>query len=227
QSEVRSGRPNGKAKCKAALQEELGLPVSADVLLIGTISRLTDQKGFDLIEQAAGELLRENVQLCILGTGDERYETFVRELAREHPRRAAVSVGFDEALAHRIEAGCDAYLMPSRYEPCGLNQMYSQIYGTVPIVRAVGGLADSVVDATPETISDGTASGFSFREYQPAALVEAVARAAATFRDRDTWRKLMLAGMQKDWSWRRSAGEYLNVYRQAIERKGRKEAESI
>lgn len=206
----------GKSICKQALQTELGLPVRSDVPLFGMISRMADQKGFDLIAQAAADILAHDVQLCFLGTGERRYEDLLRSLAERHPDRIAATIGFDEGLAHRIEAGCDAYLMPSRYEPCGLNQLYSLIYGTVPVVRAVGGLADSVVDVDEAHLAAGTANGFSFREATGAALAHAVGRAAAAYRDRGTWRQLVATGMAQDWSWTRSARRYVEIYESAL-----------
>ncbi len=139
----------GKRACKRALQSEFGLPTADDVPLFAMVTRLTDQKGLDLVAQAADRLSSKDVQLCVLGSGDAKYEGWLTELAKNLPEKVAVRIGFDDAMAHRIEAGADLFLMPSRFEPCGLNQMYSLIYGTVPIVRATGGLADSVVDANP------------------------------------------------------------------------------
>ncbi len=210
---------DGKAACKAHLQEAMGLPVKSDVPLIGMISRMADQKGLDIIAECIDEILAHELQMCFLGTGDPRYEDMLRALAEKHPEQVAVSVAFDEKLAHEIEAGADMFLMPSRFEPCGLNQMYSLLYGTVPIVRAVGGLADSVVDADEQSLADGTANGFSFREYSPQALAETIARAVDMFGDRRRWKKLIDAGMQRDWSWKRSAREYLDVYDRALSKR--------
>jgi starch synthase len=203
---------SGKAACKAALQQELGLPVRADVPLVGMISRLADQKGIDLVVAALPELLAREVQLAVLGTGSPAYEDAFRRAALDRPDRLAAHIGFDEALAHRIEAGADAFLMPSRYEPCGLNQMYSLRYGTLPIVRAVGGLEDTVDDF------DGWlhGTGFKFRDYTPAALLLGVRRALDTFRDHRAWRALMLRGMAQDFSWDRSARSYEALYRTLV-----------
>ena len=218
--DILSGRPHGKQECKADLQRRAGLPERSDALLIGMISRMTDQKGFDLLAECGGDLVRHDLQLCFLGTGEGRYETLVRELAAQHPERVAARVGFDEELAHRIEAGADAFLMPSQYEPCGLNQMYSQLYGTLPIVRRVGGLADTVVDATPESIAAGEATGFCFDRHDAADLVATVARAVRLFADKSSWTRMMAAGMRQDWSWDRSASRYVEVYEEALARRG-------
>jgi len=209
----------GKADCKAALQREMGLPVRKNVPLFGMISRMTPQKGFDLLSECADELLRGDIQLAFLGTGEKKYEQFCTELSSRYPERVAAVIDFDEELAHRIEGGADVYLMPSQFEPCGLNQMYSLRYGAVPVVRAVGGLADSVVDTTPETLAAQTATGFQFKDYTPEALTKRVARAAETFHDRTTWKQLAQTGMREDVSWNRSAAEYEDVYQRARSRK--------
>jgi starch synthase len=186
-------------------------------MLLGMVSRLTDQKGLDLIVSRADELLNADVQMVFLGTGDRYFEDALRSLQARHPGRVAVRIGFDEGLAHRIEAGCDAYLMPSRFEPCGLNQQYSLIYGTPPIVHATGGLADSVVDATEENLEKGTATGFVFEDYNSDAYLDAVWRAVGMyFHHRELWNRVAQAGMQRDSSWRASALEYLKVYERAI-----------
>jgi starch synthase len=200
---------SGKARCKAALQAELGLPARPDVPLLGVVSRLTEQKGMDLIAAALPAITARELQVAVLGSGEPIYQEALRRAAREHPGRVAVRIGFDEPLAHRIEAGADLFLMPSRFEPCGLNQMYSLRYGTVPVVRAVGGLADTVEDY--DGWSRGT--GFRFTEYAPHALVTAVRRALDVFRDRRAWRGLVARGMAEDNSWERSAGRYEALYR--------------
>jgi starch synthase len=219
-----SGRPHGKAVCKADLQRRVGLPERGDALLVGMISRMTDQKGFDLLAACGEDLLRNDLQLCFLGTGEARYEKHVRDLAVRHRDRVAATIGFNEELAHRIEAGADAFLMPSQYEPCGLNQMYSELYGTVPIVRRVGGLADTVVDATSENIAAGTATGFCFERHHPAELAATVARAARMFGDKQSWKKVAIAGMRQDWSWNCSARQYVEVYERALARRGAEKA---
>lgn len=207
----------GKPRCKEFLQSRMGLPVRREVPLLGMVSRMTDQKGFDLITEAAERLLSRDVQLAFLGTGDPHYEGQIRHLAGKYPNKVAVQVGFDESLAHQIEGGADAFLMPSRFEPCGLNQMYSLRYGTVPIVRKVGGLADSVVNLEPAQESLSSATGFVFVDYNRDALAGTIERALATYQQPDIWKQLVRNGMSGDWSWNRSAQEYLNVYEAAIE----------
>jgi starch synthase len=202
----------GKAACKLHLQKLSGLPIRTDVPLFGMISRMSEQKGIDLILKCTEEMLAEDVQLCFLGTGDQKYEQALEDLAKQYPQNVSVTIGFNETLAHRIEAGSDAYLMPSRYEPCGLNQMYSLIYGTVPVVRSIGGLADSVIDATPENLQTGTANGFCFKDYGKNAFVETFRRAVHMFAERKNWSQLVQTGMNQDWSWRKSATEYEKVY---------------
>jgi starch synthase len=201
---------SGKAASKAALQRELGLPVRPDVPVVGIVGRLVDQKGYDLVAASLHEILGHDLQVAVLGSGEAAYEEAFRRAARERPDRMAVQVGFDEGLAHRIEGGADVFLMPSRYEPCGLNQMYSLRYGTVPVVRAVGGLDDTVEDF------DGwrRGTGFKFKEYAPQALLLALRRALDAYRDRQAWRGLVERGMAQDNSWARSAERYEALYRQ-------------
>jgi starch synthase len=208
----------GKAACKRALQQELGLPVRPEVPLFGFIGRLADQKGFDLIESVVGQWSDTvDVQWAFLGTGDLKYHRLMESVHQRHPDRVAAQLTFSEALAHRIEAGADMFLMPSRYEPCGLNQLYSLKYGTVPIVRATGGLADTITDVNDETLASGTATGFSFNDYTGQALSQTLHRAVATFRDKpDVWKQLVTTGMKQDWSWSRSARQYVDLYRQAV-----------
>ena len=203
-----------KAANKAALQKATGLP-RANVPLFGLVGRLVEQKGIDLVLEAWPRLLDTPAQLVVLGTGERAYETALAQLAARHPDRVAVKIGYDEALAHRIEAGADIFLMPSRFEPCGLNQMYSLRYGTVPIVRRVGGLADTVVDA-PTDAHDATATGFVFDAPTPDALHQTVQRALILFRDRRAWQRLAVNGMRQDFSWARSADAYVALYRQAM-----------
>mgnify|MGYP002526085338 CR=1 FL=1 len=212
-----SDMTRAKGACKSDLQKRQGLPVREDVPLFGMISRLTDQKGLDLTVDCFDQAMELDLQMTFLGTGDARYEDFLSDAARRHPEKIATTIGFDDALARRIEAGADIFLMPSRYEPCGLNQMYSQMYGTVPIVRRVGGLADSVVDASGENLQAGTATGFCFDNYESDALLEQIQRAVRSYADRSEWMKLVQTGMQQDWSWKRSAAEYLTVYDRARE----------
>jgi starch synthase len=206
----------GKSLCKRQLQEQCGLALRGDVPLFGMISRMTDQKGFDLIAAKADDILQGDVQMVFLGTGEKRYEDLVRTLAGRYPGKAAAVIGFDERLAHRIEAGADIYLMPSRFEPCGLNQQYSLLYGTAPIVHAVGGLADSVVDASGTNLARGVANGFRFERYDAELFAEQVFRAVTLYHDKPTWGRLVCAGMSRDWSWNRGAAEYVDVYRRAM-----------
>ena len=198
----------GKRACKEALQREVGLPVRADVPVVAVVSRLVEQKGIDLVLAALPELLRRELQLVVLGTGRHDWEGALARAAREHPHRLAVRLGFDEPLAHRIEAGADVFLMPSRYEPCGLNQLYSLRYGTVPVVREVGGLADTVEDF------DGwrRGTGFRFRDQEPKAMLVALWRALELRRDRRAWHAMVRRGMAQDFSWGRSAARYEELY---------------
>jgi starch synthase len=205
---------SGKAICKRELQKIMGLPVDACVPLIGVVSRLVSQKGFDLIEAVAEELLAKPLQLAILGSGDYRYEELLRSIAARYPEKAAVRIAFDDAIAHRIEAGADMFLMPSRYEPCGLNQLYSLKYGTIPIVRATGGLKDSVQEFDPSTV-EGT--GFVFETYAGSDLLDAVSRALAVFENSEQWRVLMGNAMAADYSWSRSATEYCALYKNLLQ----------
>ena len=207
----------GKALCKLALQKRQRLPERHD-LLIGMIQRLVEQKGIDIFVEALEGLMSLPVQIVVLGTGDPKYHEALSALAKRFPRRLSVSLAFDNALAHQIEAGADAFLMPSRFEPCGLNQLYSLRYGTVPIVKNVGGLADTVVDLTPGTQAENAATGFVFEEHSARALLEAVRRAATAFRDHALWLQLMRVGMQQDVSWTRSAAAYVNIYERACGR---------
>ncbi len=200
----------GKRTCKAELQRELGLPVRADVPLSGSISRLTDQKGFDLILEALPTLLADDVQYVVLGSGDPQLESALRALAAAHPKKLAARIGYDEPLAHRIEAGCDLYVMPSRFEPCGLNQMYSLRYGTPPIVRATGGLDDTIVDFDARSRS-GT--GFKFEPYEAGALVACWRRALAAYRNADDFSSLIKRAMAQDFGWPRAAEAYSQLYR--------------
>jgi starch synthase len=202
--------PSGKAVCKADLQAAMGLPVDPKLPLIGIVSRLADQKGFDLIAEIAAQLLRKRVQVVVLGSGDARYQNLLPELAARFPKHLAVRIAFDNTLAHKIEAGSDMFLMPSRYEPCGLNQIYSLRYGTIPIVRATGGLQDTIVDFAPRR---GRGTGFKFSEYSSAALLSCIERALRTYRTPEAWRTLMRNAMQADFSWDRSAEAYINLYR--------------
>jgi len=200
----------GKATCKADLQTTVGLPVEADVPLIGIVSRLADQKGFDLLAQIAPNLLRKRLQIVVLGSGDATHQERFQELAQHSKKHLAVRIAFDNALAHKIEAGSDMFLMPSRYEPCGLNQIYSLRYGTIPIVRATGGLEDTIIDFDP-TSTRGT--GFKFTDYAPEALLACIERALHAYKQPALWRPLIRNAMQADFSWDRSAEAYVGLYR--------------
>jgi starch synthase len=203
-----------KDAAKRALIELLcpGIPFEQlERPLVGIVSRLVDQKGFDLLEELV-PILPSYGSFAVLGTGDARYEKMLRDLALAYPGRFAVKIGFDEALAHLIEGAADIFLMPSYFEPCGLNQMYSMRYGTVPVVRATGGLDDTVTDYTDAA---DTSTGFKFRPYTAAALLEAMERAKAVFANPNHWKRLQVAGMRQDFSWDRSAREYVKLYESA------------
>lgn len=209
---------SGKRVCKRVLLERMGLPVGDNMLerpLIGLVSRLVEQKGLDLIEAAADALMAQDATWVFVGSGDPRHERALRELALRHPTRVAAHIGFDDGLAHLVEAGADIFLMPSKFEPCGLNQMYSLRYGTVPIVHAVGGLDDTI---QPHTSRAQHATGFKFTEATPDALVRTVRQALRLYQSPDAWRRLMLNGMAADHSWQTSAREYVRVYKRARQR---------
>ena len=206
---------SGKAACKRALLEASGLPPRDRVPVIGIISRLAAQKGFDILGIALDSIMELDVQMVVLGTGHQKYHDLFRAAAARHPEQLAVNLTFSNSLAHQIEAGSDLFLMPSRYEPCGLNQLYSLKYGTVPVVRAVGGLADTVVDCTPEALDAGVATGFVFEKHNPDALLRTVERAVDCYRRPADWGRLIRAGMDQDWSWARSAREYVALYERA------------
>jgi starch synthase len=206
-------RMEGKAANKHALQERMGLSPKADVPLLGMVGRLTHQKGVDLVLEIAEALVKQSLQLAILGTGEKTYQGGVARLATEHPGQVGAVIDYDEALAHLVEAGSDIFLMPSRYEPCGLNQMYSMLYGTPPVVRRTGGLADSVVDAMPSSLANGTATGFVFDAPEGPELLACVLRALRLFRDRKAWSRLQRNGMRRDFSWKTSAQHYRDLYR--------------
>jgi starch synthase len=209
----------GKAACKAALQREMGLPVAADPPLVAMIGRLAEQKGFDLIGKVIAEWAPTSiVQWVILGTGEPQYHRLSSELAQAHPDKVAVRLGFSDELAHRIEAGADIFLMPSRYEPCGLNQLYSLKYGTVPVVHATGGLADTITNLSEESLTAGKANGFSFDHYNTTALADALDRACKTFANKPVWEQLVRTGMRQDWSWNHSAREYDMLYKHTLAR---------
>jgi starch synthase len=199
----------GKAVNKLALQRRMGLRVDEELPLLGMVSRFTHQKGSDLVAAAAEELTAMPAQMALLGTGERAHEEALRALAAQHPGRIAVEVGFDEELAHAIEAGCDLFLMPSRFEPCGLNQMYSQRYGTPPVAHATGGLIDTIVDG---------ATGFLFEPAEASALIAAVRRALAAYGDAARWTRIQRAGMSRDFSWSAAARRYADLYGQLARR---------
>lgn len=207
---------SGKNKNKKHLLKLSGLPVTRkEIPLIGMISRLADQKGFDLLAEIKDELMKLNLKFVILGTGEKKYHELLSDLEEKYPKKLKVNLTFDNKLAHLIEAGADMFLMPSRYEPCGLNQLYSLKYGTVPIVRETGGLADTIQDYNLET-EQGT--GFVFKDYDSEELLTAVKRALDAYQDREKWKKLMLSGMHKDFSWEASARKYVQLYNKALDK---------
>jgi starch synthase len=203
---------------KAALQAEVGLQVQPEAPLIGIVSRLTDQKGFDLIGEAIRELAGLDLQIVVLGTGQQEYHDLFQQISSAHPGKIAVRFEFNNPLAHQIEAGADMFLMPSKFEPCGLNQLYSLRYGTVPIVRATGGLADTVKNFD---LAGDSGTGFSFQEYAWEEMMIAVKRALMVYSDPIAWEELMLRGMAEDWSWEQSARKYVRLYEEIRVRKSR------
>ncbi len=206
----------GKQECRKALEHAYGFDPDPAGPILGMVSRLTQQKGVDLTLAAVDALIAGGVRIAVLGSGEQALEQAWRAAADPHPGRVSVRIGFDEGLAHLIEAGADVFLMPSRFEPCGLNQMYSLAYGTPPVVRSTGGLADTVVDCTPQTLADGTANGFCFVEPTPQALFETVLRAVECWHDRATWRRIQRNGMAQDFSWSRAAGRYKALYQELV-----------
>jgi starch synthase len=207
--------PGGKQTCKAGLLKEMGL---GDTLLgaplCGVVSRLTVQKGFELIAEAVDEIVDLGAGLVILGSGEPKYEEAVRVLQEKHPGRIALRLGFDESLAHRIMAGSDMLLVPSLYEPCGLTQIHAMKYGTVPLVRATGGLDDTVEAFDPRT---GSGTGFKFSGNRAADFLAEIGRAVQFYEDRSAWMRIMANGMAADFSWTRSAGRYVDLYRELTE----------
>jgi starch synthase len=201
-----------KIENKQALQEHFKLPVDKTIPVFAVISRLVEQKGIDLILKIVPDLVKQKAQLIVLGSGDSKLETGIRDAVKKYPKQVAAHIGYDEALSHHIEAGADIFLMPSRFEPCGLNQIYSQRYGTVPIVRNTGGLADTVTDTTPETIESKTATGFSFNKAKATALLKTVERALGYYRQPEIWQQIVCTGMKQDFSWKRSAQLYIELY---------------
>jgi starch synthase len=211
----------GKPKCKAALQRELELPEEPKTPLIGLVGRLADQKGWDLVADLMRRWVREHqVQWAILGTGEPHFQELLGTLSREYPHRVSAKFEFSDGLAHRIEAGSDMFLMPSRYEPCGLNQLYSLKYGTVPVVRGTGGLVDTITDASEQNLAAGIANGFRFEQYDPSELERTLQRALGMYHQRpDLWQQLSITGMKQDWSWNNSARRYIDLYQNIVVRR--------
>jgi starch synthase len=206
---------SGKAACKRALLARFGLAIGDDALarpVVGLVTRLVEQKGIDWVAAAADALAELDATWIVVGIGDPTYEAFLRDWAARYPSRVATHIGFDEGLAHLVEAGADIFLMPSKFEPCGLNQMYSLRYGTVPVVHAVGGLDDTV---QPYTARARRANGFKFHEPTASAMTRSVRQAVRLFDNRTVWESLMRQGMAEDHSWETSAREYVRVYRRA------------
>lgn len=206
----------GKATCKTALQREAGLERTDDRPLLVVVSRLSQQKGLDLVLEALPALLEQGVQLVVQGSGEPALERAFQEAARLHPGRVAAFIGYDESRAHRLFSGADALLMPSRFEPCGLAQLYAMRYGALPVVRRVGGLADTVVDADDEALKTGHATGFVFDDASPGALAAAVGRLVRHYREESSWASLQRSAMAQDFSWRGPAGRYLSLYEELL-----------
>jgi starch synthase len=208
----------GKQQCRADLLDAFGLEKVADkTAVIGIVSRFAAMKGFGFVAEIADKLVERDLVVVALGTGEPIYERFFRDWAFRHPGQVAVQIRYDDALAHKVEAGADMFLMPSRYEPCGLNQIYSLKYGTAPVVRATGGLDDTIEEWNPEL---GTGTGFKFEGLKAVGLLEAIDRALAAFKDKKGWKKLMLNGMARDYGWAGPAREYAGVYEEAVRRRG-------
>jgi len=206
----------GKKSCKADLQREFYLKEDPHVPLLGVISRLTDQKGVDLLVPIMEDLMGLGVQFVLLGTGEEEYNLLFQKIGQRYPQQAGIRIAFDNLLAHKIEAGADLFLMPSQYEPCGLNQIYSLRYGTIPVVRATGGLDDTIQDFDPLT-EEGT--GFKFVGYDPGYFLEAIQRALQVYRNGPVWEKIMVRAMAQDFSWEKSAREYVKLYEKVLAKK--------
>jgi starch synthase len=203
----------GKKECRRDLLHAFGLEnVSDETAVIGVVSRFATQKGFDFIVEIMEKLVEHDMVLVILGNGEEYYERLLTEMAERYPAKVRLQIKYDNVMAHKIEAGSDMFLMPSRYEPCGLNQIYSLKYGTIPVVRATGGLEDTI-DEQPF----GGGNGFKFRGYDPMALLDALERAFVTFKNKDEWTRMMRRGMAQDFSWEKPAHEYVRVYERAIQ----------
>ena len=205
---------------KTALQAELGLVVDAEIPMFGMVSRLVEQKGLDILLASLETLVTLPLQIVILGTGEAEYELQLSNWSKQYSERIKITIGYDESLAHRIEAASDIYLMPSKFEPCGLNQLYSLCYGTLPLVTAVGGLADTVVDASEQNISNGTANGFVLKAHTAEALIASIQRALALYQQPTIWQTLQTTAMRGDYSWQSSAEQYIELYQQALTQAG-------
>lgn len=210
---------NNKALNKRTLQKFFALPDKSDVLLLGSVGRLVPQKGIDLLLEILPELSKQPIQLVLLGSGDKSLELALQKAAQQYPDTLSIRLNYDETLAHRIEAGADAFLMPSRFEPCGLNQLYSLRYGTLPVVHAVGGLKDTVIDATQTTLGNGTATGFLFNQPDPDTLLKAIFRALNLYTNKTQWQQVAKTAMQQSFNWEVSAHLYAKLYRLVL--KGR------
>ena len=206
---------SGKALCKKHLQKKLNLP-QAEVPLLGMISRLAEQKGVDLLIVIMEDLMKRDLQLVILGIGDEKYHQMLKEAVPKYNSKLSVNIMFDNKLAHEIETGADIFLMPSKYEPCGLNQMYSLRYGTIPVVRETGGLADTIIDANDENLKNGTATGFTMKGYFAAELLFSIDRALELYKSKAQWRSLIRNAMKQDWSWEKSANQYVELFKSVL-----------
>ena len=211
-------RLSAKAENKQALQRTFGLPITADIPLVGMVGRLVEQKGIDQVMLALPAMMQRRVQIVVLGSGEARYEQVLQAFAAQHAGKIRVRIGYDEALAHQIEGGADMFLMPSRFEPCGLNQLYSLRYGTVPIVRRVGGLADTVVDASTENLAAGIATGIAFDGDDAVDLLTALDRALTLYKTKTAWTQLQRTGMSQNFSWDASARRYLDLYNSLAKR---------
>lgn len=209
---------SGKAANKLELQKRMGLHIDAEIPLFGLVGRFAHQKGVDLVMEVAEILIALPAQLVLLGSGEAKLQRAALSLAHKHSGKVATYVGFDEGLSHLIEAGADLFLMPSRYEPCGLNQMYSQRYGTPPVVHATGGLIDTVIDCTAASLANATASGFVFNSMEATSLLNAARRAVKAYKDKSTWKALQQICMKKDFGWHKSAQAYLQIYQQLIKK---------
>jgi starch synthase len=210
---------SGKQACKKALLKKMKLEHLIDRPVIGMVTRLSAQKGLNLLAEAAEDIFKLDLGLVVLGSGESWHEDMMRQVQAGFPDKMGLTIGYDRQLSHEIIAGCDMFLMPSMYEPCGLAQMYSLKYGTVPIVRATGGLNDTVRDSRNNKCNPDETTGFKFNRFLSQAMVRAVRRAVDAYKNRDTWRAMMLRGMAEDFSWDRSAREYINVFEKALERR--------